>query len=85
MYKKEETIEILEDIYSNLAYDNWREADKKVKLNIKIIEFKKTKRFIELQNQLNTLITKNGLRDKETIRVSQMVDKEINRFYANNN
>lgn len=68
-----------------MAYDNWREADKKVKLNIKIIEFKKTKRFIELQNQLNTLITKNGLRDKETIRVSQMVDKEINRFYANNN
>lgn len=85
MYKKEETIKILEDIYSNLAYDNWKEADKKVKLNIKIIEFKKTKRFIELQNQLNTLITKNGLRDKETIRISQMVDKEINKFYANNN
>lgn len=84
MYKKEETIETLEEIYSNLTYDNWREADKKVELNIKIIEFKKTKKFIELQNQLNTLISKNGLRDKETIRVSQIVDKEINKFYTNN-
>lgn len=85
MYKKEETIEILEDIYSNLAYDNWREADKKVKLNIEIIEFRNSKEFIKLQNRLHTLIDKKGLRDKETIRVSQMVDKEINKFYTDNN
>lgn len=85
MYKKEEAIEILEDIYSDLTYNNWREADKKVKLNIEIIEFRNSKEFIKLQNRLHTLIDKKGLRDKETIRVSQMVDKEINKFYTDNN
>lgn len=57
---------------------------KKIELNMKIKEFRDTEKFIELQKELNILINRKGLRDKETIRVSQMVDKEINKFYTNN-
>lgn len=81
MYKKEEVIEILKSIENKLNYDNYKEAESKVKLNVKIIELNKNRHYLKLQNKLNSLINKKGLTHKDTIKISQKIDNQINEIY----
>lgn len=81
MYKKEEIIEILKSIENKLNYDNYKEAEYKIKLNIKIIELNQNRHYLKLQNKLNSLINKKGLTHKDTIKISQKIDNKINKIY----
>lgn len=78
---KKEVIELLEDIQNKLTYNSWGKAILKIQFNIKKIELINSKRYIKLQNKLNIAINKWGLADKKTLRISRIIDKEINRIY----
>lgn len=85
MIEKSEVLEILQDIVSNLNYDNWEKAKKDTDTYIKNLEITTNEKINQLVPIYNDYQNRYGEYDRKTVKIRKKLDKEINSIFTKNN